>query len=811
MKIILVILFSFFSSLTFGQISVTNTLQVNIARGASPLQVIPSGGGLGYFDVNGMLRNTNILSATTGMSFSNMTTIGAVRGIAGGTVFVRGFGKPGDGGGGLFYWDDTATSTAKTGLVLQVSGVPTGRWKRTGGEIVDIRQIGAVGDGVTDNTVALNYAASLGKTITVPSGTYLTNGRINFYASGARFIGEGRSTTHIVGGASIPILLYAYGASNIEIAGIDINNSYSGSPTATHCFTSNMDTTFDHFTYVPIDSNLYIHDCRFTGVTANAIEINSSRSGFGGRKHNIRIINNLFEYLGGNAVEILGAVSGSDGIVYGETMWDMHIENNRMRHLGLVSTNNGFACSFSGPTHGNTIVGNYATDYKTIGFELAGVSYTILQGNKGDSTTRNIAGISTCFYTVNAVGSPSAVGNRVINNISIDSTPSAPYIINQRNLVSSGNSIKTYDVALLMDSVGGAKFEGDRYVSTSSNGKPTLYIRNGSNGLTFHQTDIVGSSSQNQLVLMQNRSVHIKFDNCFALGNTSNTTLVNQDASCSDITGIFNSALRSSTNYIYGLPTAGQPTFDLVLDSNGVMSKVVHGGGVMTKVGNYVYPAIITDSLSIGGVNPLDIFSIFGKESSIFNNLNNTPTSRFFGKSLIVQQSATGGTSTTLGGINITYRVAGGDTIGIAPGITVNFDNFGGISGIISSATGFRFTPGNLSNILGISGMNLDDGGSAGGYTGIFSGITTGTNKYFINHNGTAPSIFNGAIGIGEIPAVNSLFDVQSTTKGSLPFPRMTNTQRDALSASEGLTIYSLTDHTIEFFNGSVWKQLTTN
>lgn len=64
---------------------------------------------------------------------------------------------------------------------------------------------------------------------------------------------------------------------------------------------------------------------------------------------------------------------------------------------------------------------------------------------------------------------------------------------------------------------------------------------------------------------------------------------------------------------------------------------------------------------------------------------------------------------------------------------------------------------------------------------------------------------------------INSITDVPSailtavsTTRGFLP-PVMTNTQRDAISSpAEGLTVYSTTDHALEFYNGSAWKQVAT-
>ena len=61
-----------------------------------------------------------------------------------------------------------------------------------------------------------------------------------------------------------------------------------------------------------------------------------------------------------------------------------------------------------------------------------------------------------------------------------------------------------------------------------------------------------------------------------------------------------------------------------------------------------------------------------------------------------------------------------------------------------------------------------------------------------------------------ENQALSAVLQADSTNQGFL-VPRMTNTQRDAIAApAEGLQIYSLTDHTIEFWNGSVWKQVAT-
>lgn len=810
MKLILSILFSFLSTLTFGQISVTNTLQVNTARGAAPLQVIPSSGGLGYFDINGMLKKTDIISATTGMSFNNITAIGAVRGIAGGTVFVKGFNKSGDGGGGLFYWDDTATSGAQTGLILQVSGVAVGRWKRTGGEIVDIRQVGGVGDGTTDNTVAFNYAATLGRRIYLPIGTYLLNGRVNVNNSGSSFIGENKGLVKIVG-TTAQTFFFLFGASNVRFENISFINNYPTEVSAsTCCIKTITDSTFDGVNYTPIDSGLYINNCYFTCPKGDGILIVSNRgTPTRGLKKDIYITNNTFENIGSTGMTCL---AGST-----EGMYNVHFEHNITRHTGLMDDAPGMAVSFSGDgIHNAYVIDNQAHDYKTIGYEFAGISYSLMQDNTGDSSHRNQTSpgfIATCLFTMDATGSPSAVGNKAIHNTSLDNTPSFPHLNNQNRVTLQDNTLISDSIVLLFDSVRNIDISGDRYTRMTTNTRPILYMRNGSANAYINGAHFIGNSSQNQLILFQNRTLHVRMENCHASGNAVDGTLVNADTSCHDITGTFNSVLRGSFNFEYGLPVAGSPQYDIVIDNDGIRKKYPHGG-TWTISGNMVYPAFpFVDSVVIGGIVGVSPFTLYGKESQFFVNTNPALGLAQIATSMTIQQNATGGTGITLTGSQVNWRVTSGDTIGNALGYNVTFDNSFNILGRINNGVGFSFAPGMTATDIGsLTGIVLADGSSSSTYTGIFSGITaSGSNKYFIFHNGTAPSYFNGPLGVGALASSNAAFDVQSTTKGSLPFPRMTNTQRDALTNSEGDCIYSLTDHTIEFYNGSTWKQITTN
>ncbi len=63
----------------------------------------------------------------------------------------------------------------------------------------------------------------------------------------------------------------------------------------------------------------------------------------------------------------------------------------------------------------------------------------------------------------------------------------------------------------------------------------------------------------------------------------------------------------------------------------------------------------------------------------------------------------------------------------------------------------------------------------------------------------------NGQLSIGTTTPDNSaIADFTSTTKGFLP-PRMTTTQRNAITATAGLTIYNITKNCFECYNGTAW------
>lgn len=95
-----------------------------------------------------------------------------------GAALVLGYHRPGDGGGGQFAWDARSDAAEDGGLAFRGSA-SAGRWIRLTKGAVDVRWFGAVGDGTTDDTAAIQRAFDSNRAIYLSSGTYLV-GNLRF-------------------------------------------------------------------------------------------------------------------------------------------------------------------------------------------------------------------------------------------------------------------------------------------------------------------------------------------------------------------------------------------------------------------------------------------------------------------------------------------------------------------------------------------------------------------------------------------------------------------------------------------------------
>jgi len=117
-------------------------------------------------------------------------------------VYVTGYHTKGDGafGSHFFEWDATSTEVDNGGTIIALTSVATGRYKLKYSGSVNVKWFGAKGDGVTDDTKAIQKTIggySNKNTIYIPSGDYLITSTINT-GTYKNIIGEDQNNTTLL-------------------------------------------------------------------------------------------------------------------------------------------------------------------------------------------------------------------------------------------------------------------------------------------------------------------------------------------------------------------------------------------------------------------------------------------------------------------------------------------------------------------------------------------------------------------------------------------------------------------------------------
>lgn len=258
----------------------------------------------------------------------------------------------------------------------------------------------------------------------------------------------------------------------------------------------------------------------------------------------------------------------------------------------------------------------------------------------------------------------------------------------------------------------------------------------------------------------------------------------------------------SNTNSAFGynaLNTSTGGLYNTAIGSNALNN--LTNGLANTAIGEMSLGALTTGANNIG----------IGRQSltATSNGQGNIGIGDF---SLTSMGTANGNTAI---GQNALYNNILGSS-NVAIGNSALVATKGGSNTGVGTYVGYNLTTGTANTIIGY-------------YTAL--GITTGSKNTIIGANisGLATTLSNtiiladgdgviryycnsaGSTGIGtSTPSSKAILDLTSTTKGLL-LPRMTTTQRDAITSPDaGLIIYNTTSNKLNFYNGSAWEVVTS-
>jgi hypothetical protein len=252
----------------------------------------------------GVVSNTEFnyldsLTSQVSISIYNITELKTKIGRYNQKVTVLGYFTPNDGGGGQFYWNKTSTTTADDAMVVQVTGVTTGRWIRIVQDDYYVEWFGAKGDGATNDYAAItnciNYVASLTK-----------GGRIKFLAK-----------TYL----TAPF----YIKKNVSMIGSDRNLAAGAESTLNGTTIKNYSSTFST-NFVELYPDITISNISFDASNMSNYAFNITEAwGFTidkckfyrGKLYSLNITDCNKFYLTNNSIKGFLGISNADYIIYG--------------------------------------------------------------------------------------------------------------------------------------------------------------------------------------------------------------------------------------------------------------------------------------------------------------------------------------------------------------------------------------------------------------------------------------------------------------------------------------------------------------
>ena len=191
-------------------------------------------------------------------------------------AFVGGYYADGDGGGGDFYWDAVSVEADNGGTIFQVTGTTAGRWKRIYSGSVSVKWFGAKGDGVTDDTIAIQSAIDISgillKSLYLPNGNYMFSSSLTL------------QQYSVIVGESLNNTILTYSGTTNSISAILVTNT-NGWKSELSLFTikqSGVATSVNGISIVNInfDSSLFcLSNIKIEGFSGIGLNINPTLAG----------------------------------------------------------------------------------------------------------------------------------------------------------------------------------------------------------------------------------------------------------------------------------------------------------------------------------------------------------------------------------------------------------------------------------------------------------------------------------------------------------------------------------------------------
>lgn len=284
------------------------------------------------------------------------------------------------------------------------------------GPVVNATDYGVVGDGVADDTAALNlfFAAVSGKQGVIPAGTYKITARLELPILTNCTITGVPGQTVITGSFGYSLVL-AVEMSNVHWYGIEFNSTYNNAADGS---TNNAVFMQDSYDCV----NVSIRQCKFTSPLGNAQALAFfNRTNVSGSDtcviDGLWIEDNVFEDVGSIACTIYNRQTSADKY---DAAKRVYFNRNLGKNLGLLQTNTkGFLLSLDGYGSQFSVDFNDVDNPNGIGIENTGW----IKGSLSNNSFRNFGGVGRRARAMSVADSVAAypvyeltvVGNRCVD------------------------------------------------------------------------------------------------------------------------------------------------------------------------------------------------------------------------------------------------------------------------------------------------------------------------------------------------------------------------------------------------------------